>query len=284
MNSFKILNHAFPLLDDIRHRWILIIFCTLFGIVFINVFVPFNINRWSNDSGLTEFLRLSGFGIIAGIVLLVSQVVVRPATGQHCLRLYSFGLWFLCEMIVMSVCFLFYQSPSFAVDHFPMALLDSMKYTLPGIIIPYSLALSLISLIINRDRLSKLLNETGKVIFAHELLDFPDEKGVVRFSVASDHILYLEAADNYVIVYYLSDNKPVKHLLRSSMKNMEKLFSCFPVKRCHRSFMVNLQKIEFAEHGKSAGLIKISGVERQIPVSRKFFPEFRPYLNRLIPG
>ncbi|MEL7585899.1 MAG: LytTR family DNA-binding domain-containing protein [Prolixibacteraceae bacterium] len=283
MSSFKFLTQPFPFLDEIRHRWILIIFCTAFGIVFINVFVPFNINRWSNDSGLTEFLHLSGFGLIAGIVLLISQMLIRRVVQKKHFQIGSFMLWFLCELIMMAACFLFYQSPSFVASRFPRELLDSIKYTLPGILIPYSLALLLISLIYNRNRLNELRKDRSEVFSGQGMIDFPDEKGIVRFSVAGDHILYLEAADNYVIVYYLIDNRPAKQLLRSSMKNMEMLFSGFPVKRCHRSFMVNVQKIEFAEHGKSAGLIRISEVDRPIPVSRKFFSGFKPYLSRTIP-
>ncbi len=280
MNISRFLRQPFTILDDVRHRWILVIFCVVFGIIFINVFVPFNINRWSNDSGLKEFLHLSGFGLIAGLILIISQFFVRNIAGIRRYSVLTFVCWFLGEIFVMAISFLFYQSPETSVVRFLKDIPDSIKYTLPGILIPYSLGLLFISLITSKTKLIELKINANKPVFEHGLLDFPDEKGVVRFSVASDQILYIESADNYVIVFYLSGNKVVKQMLRTSIKNIEALFAGFPLKRCHRSFMVNLQKIEFVEHGKTNCSIKLSGVEKLIPVSRKFYPEFKSYIRR----
>lgn len=279
MSISRFLKQPFTILDEVRNRWILVIFCTGFGIIFINVFVPFNINRWSNDSGLKEFLHLSGFGLIAGLILIFSQFFARNMTGIRHYSLFTFGCWFLGEILAMATAFLFYQSPATGFSGFFSDLPDSIKFTLPGILIPYSLALLFISLIMSKTKLTELKISASKPVFIHGLLDFPDEKGIVRFSVASDQILYIESADNYVFVFYLSGNKVAKQILRSSMKNIEALFAGLPLKRCHRSFMVNLPKIEFVEHGKSNCFIKLSGVENLIPVSRKFYPEFRSFIK-----
>jgi len=115
--------------------------------------------------------------------------------------------------------------------------------------------------------------------FKPKLCDFPDEKGVIRFSIASDQILYFESADNYLIVYYLLNGKPAKQILRNSLKNIETLLSGSAMKRCHRSFMINLQKIEFVDYEKDFCRIKLIGVSELIPVSRKFYPEFKSYIK-----
>ncbi|MGV8091555.1 MAG: LytR/AlgR family response regulator transcription factor [Mangrovibacterium sp.] len=284
MNISKFLNQPFTLLDDARHRWTLILFCTGFGIIFINVFVPFNMNRWSNDSGFEEFLHLSGFGLIAGLILLVSQFFVRNITGIRHFNMLTFGCWFMGEMLMMAVSFLFYQSPGIHFSQLLKGIPESIKFTLPGILIPYSLSLLFISRIKSSIKLHELKIKADKPAFVHGLWDFPDEKGVVRFSLASDQILYMESADNYVIVFYLSKNKLEKQILRNSMKNIEALFSDFPLKRCHRSFMVNLQKIELMDHGKTNCFIKLSGCEKLIPVSRKFYPEFKSAIRPSVAG
>jgi DNA-binding LytR/AlgR family response regulator len=80
-----------------------------------------------------------------------------------------------------------------------------------------------------------------------------------------------------VFVYYLNGSKPEKQILRNSMKSIEKQFENSSFKRCHRSFMVNLQKIEFVDYGKSQCRVKLSGLEKFIPVSRKFYPGFRSF-------
>ncbi len=280
MKIRKFLNLSFPLLDEIRHRRILILFTVFFSIFFLNVFVPFNINSWNRDSGINEFLRLSGFGIIAGVVLTISQLGIRKLAGVNQFRVWTFALWFVCELLAMAVLFILYQSNGQINLHLILSeLTDSVKYTLLGILIPYSLVLLFIYPIIQKSKLHQL-NQTSVKLHAESMLwEFPDEKGIVRFSIASDKILYFESADNYLIVYYLDNGKQVKQILRNSLKNIEYLLKDSPMKRCHRSFMVNLQKIELVNYERAKCQIKLSGVTNFIPVSRKFYPEFQSYIR-----
>lgn len=69
-------------------------------------------------------------------------------------------------------------------------------------------------------------------------------------------------------------------MLRNSLKNIEQDFTDSPLKRCHRSYIVNLQKIEFVNYEKAKCNVKLFSVENIIPVSRKFYPEFKPYIKQ----
>ncbi len=284
MQIRNFLNRPFTLLDYTRHRWVLIVFCMVFCIVFINVFVPYNINRWSKDSGVGQFLRFSGFGIVAGFVLTVSQFGIRKLTGSRHLKVYTFVLWSLGEMLLLSVFFLFYQF-NWKLDHrqFLKDFAESFKYTFPGIVIAYSLALLLISQLIHKKEMEKLRgnrlsDERTKLQLNQELINFPDEKGTVRFSIAADQVLYIESADNYVIVNYLTGDKVSRQILRNSMKNTETIAGG-SFKRCHRSFLVNLRKIEFIDYGRNRCRIRLCGTETGIPVSRKFYPDFKQFAD-----
>ena len=280
MNIQHILNLPFVHLDNLRHRIILIVFTVVFSIFFLNVFVPFNINRWSEDSGIGLFIRLSGFGLIAGVVLSVSQLFIRKFSGVSHFRIWTFALWFCGELLVMAFLFVLYQSyPKIDFLQLLSEIPDSIRYTLLSIMIPYSLALLFISLIIQKSKLAALKETVLKPVFETALYDFPDEKGIVRFSIVSDQLLYFESADNYLMVYFLNNGKPTKQILRNSLKNIEVMFPGSSMKRCHRSFMINLQKIEFVDYEKAACRIKLTGVGELIPVSRKFYPEFKPYLK-----
>lgn len=280
MKIREILNLSFPLLTQVSHRWALILFTVFFSIFFLNVFVPFNINSWSRDSGIDEFLRLSGFGIIAGIVLTISQLVIRKWAGVNQFRVWTFAAWFACELLVMAVLFILYQSNGRISLHLILSeLTDSVKYTLLGIFIPYSLVLLFIFQIIQKSNLTQLRQKAVKLNAETTLLEFPDEKGIVRFSISSDKILYFESADNYLIIYYLDSGNQKKQILRNSLKNIEALLKNSPMKRCHRSFMVNLQKIELVNYAKAKCQIKLSGADSFIPVSRKFYPEFQSYIR-----
>lgn len=280
MQIRRLLNLPFIQLDNLRHRYILIVITVIFSIFFLNVFVPFNINRWRNDSGLEQFLRLSGFGIIGGIVLSVSQLLIRKISGVDHFRVWTFTLWFIGELLVMATLFVVYQS-NHEIGFFQLIkeVPDSIRYTLLSILIPYSLALLFISLTIQKNRFSELKEHTANPTFEPKLFDFPDEKGAVRFSIAPDQILYFESADNYLIIYYLLNGKPARQLLRNSLKSIEALLVSSTMKRCHRSFMINLQKIEFVDYERASCRIKLVGVSELIPVSRKFYPEFKSFLK-----
>jgi hypothetical protein len=280
MKYKELLIQPFILLDRIEHRWLLIAFCTFFGIFFVNVFVPFNMNNWNNDSGLNQVVRLSGFGIIAGFILLISQFGIRRITGMKHFNTGTFTLWLTGELLFMAVFFLLYQSSwDISVNQFIDEIPDSLKYTMLSILIPYSLSLLFIAQIIHQTKLSQLKIKADQSTFETGLINFSDEKGIIRFSVSLEQMLYLESADNYVILFYKTGNKPAKQILRNSMKNIEGLLVNSPMKRCHRSFMVNLNQIEFVDYEKTTCRIKLSGVENLIPVSRKFYPEIKPYIH-----
>lgn len=279
MKIRTLLNLSFPLLDLPRYRWILILFSTSFSIFFVNVFVPFNINSWNNDSGWDQFIRLSGFGLIAGAVLVFSQFGLRRLAGVNRFSLGTFLLWFIGELLLMAVLFIFYQSHwEVSVNRFLSDIPDGFRFTLLGVIIPYSLSLLFISQLIQKKKLSQLKIKADKSGFEEDLISFKDEKGVLRFSIAGEQILYVESADNYVIIYFLNGSRQGRHMLRNSMKNIEGLLVDSPLKRCHRSFMVNLQKIERVEYEKNTCRIRLTGVDTFIPVSRKFYPDFKPYI------
>ncbi len=282
MNISGLCRQPFTLLDAPRHRWILVLFCTGFGIVFVNVFVPFNINRWSNDSGWKEFATLSGFGLIAGFILVVSQFFIRKWLGVRYFTILTFACWFFCEMLVMALAFLLYQSPGSSPERFVREIPSSIRLTFPGILIPYGLALLFLSLLAYREKLKELKSKAVAISREPELFNFSDEKGVVRFSVAREHVLYLESADNYVIIFHMNGNKPARQILRNSMKNIEKQSGDF-LKRCHRSYMVNPLKIDFIEHARGSCSVKLQGVEFLIPVSRKFYPDFKLDLAKQTP-
>ena len=278
MKIRQFFNQPFPFLDSGRHRWILILFSLAFGIFFINVFIPFNINRWNKDSGFDEFIRLSGFGFIAAMVLLVSQFGLRKLFRMKHFQIWTFALWVSVELFLMAACFIFYQSRwDISVNSFVKDIPGSFKYTLLGVLIPYSLVILFLSQVIQKSKLSQLAEKTNNSGFEPGLINFPDEKGTVRFSISGEQILYLESADNYVIIYFLSNGKPAKQILRNSMKNIEELFLNSPLKRCHRSFMVNLRKIEFVDYEKSKCRVKLVDTENFIPVSRKFYPAFKTF-------
>ncbi len=278
MEKVAFFNRSFTLLDKPKYRWMLILFITGFSIFFINVFVPFNINSWYNDSGIQQFIRLSGFGIFGGLILVLSQFAVRNVFGVKSFNVGTFILWAIGELFLMTVFFVIYDNVwSSNFSRFLIIFPDTLRYTSLGILIPYSLALLFIAQVIKIKEVRELKRKSDLAQRNDELLDFIDEKGIVRFSVSVSQLLYFESADNYVFIYYILKNEIEKGIIRNSMKNVEKLVEGLSIIRCHRSFMINLKKIEFVDYKKSNCKIKLLECDTLIPVSRKYFPMFKPY-------
>ena len=279
MNLKSLYNKPFSLLDQSGHRWILILVVVIFTVFFLNVFVPFNSNQWHNDSGIVQFLQFSGFALIGGLTLIITQFGVRSFLAIKSMTTGFFALWVLGEIALVVVGFTLYESllaGSFSSFFSLIGLI--FKYTLLSISIPYSIALLYISYRIRISEIGELRNKTERAVT--DLLDLSDEKGVIRFSVSVDQLLYFESADNYVFVYYFQNGKPEKGILRNSLKNVEILVDGLSIIRCHRSFMVNLEKIEFVNYEKAKCQVKLQNIDTFIPVSRKYFPMFRPYLSK----
>ena len=76
------------------------------------------------------------------------------------------------------------------------------------------------------------------------MIPFYDDKGILKFSIKKENLLYLESAENYVNICYLNKGKISKYLLRDTLKKIEESFAGTEIIRCHRSYMVNFEKVK----------------------------------------
>ena len=75
------------------------------------------------------------------------------------------------------------------------------------------------------------------------ILQFKDENDRVDFTIPLDQFLFIKAANNYVEVNYLEGEDVKKYLLRNSIRNMEQQLTSASIKRCHRSYIVNMDQV-----------------------------------------
>ncbi len=267
----KWFNKELHLLDKKRDRYLLIVIILLFSIIFLNVFVPFNINRWYSDSGFIQFLRLSGYGVIVAITLLFTQFPLRKIFHIRTFQVKSFILWLGIEISLISLIYIFlYGNP---LGNFMNELTFSLKYTLLGIFLPYSLSLLLIHYRNQHIELKSLKIRVSQPGIPASI-GFKDEKEKIRFSVLLKDLLLLESADNYVYVYYLSAGKPHRKILRNSLRNLEDKLKPHSLVRCHRSFIVNKENVEMVQKERKKFFLSLRGTDRLIPVSTKYSAEF----------
>lgn len=266
------LNRPFVLLDTLSQRLRFVIINGLFVILFINIFKPFNIDRWFDIPGRWEPLFYSSFGLISILVVGLSQFAIKPFFGPSISKVAGFLAWTLGEIVLLTVIF----NLLFAIDNpnfsdFKREFGFTFRYTIlvAGLAYTFSILINRILLIPQKTSgVDRIKLDTQGV-----LIPFHDENGNFKFSVKEDCILYIEAADNYVIINLLDGDKIQKQMLRNSLKNLETTMRSFGIVRCHRSFMVRSSIITQVKKEPKRYLLILSNGQK-IPASLPFYDNF----------
>jgi len=230
----------------------LIILTALFALVFINIYAPFGVETWYNVTKW-ELLAYSSLVILTGVlVVVISRILMYWLSKKYTLFLWHYLIWVFAEVLFMAVFYtlfekLFLHDVRFVGDIFQA----SIKNTALVILLPYSILwlyfswrekkIQLIQLTENRP-----LSETSK-----NMLPFHDEKGELRFSIKLENFIYLESADNYVNIYYLDKDKTARFTLRNNIKRLEESLKQTRIIRCHRSYMVNFDRVKILRKDKN---------------------------------
>jgi hypothetical protein len=81
--------------------------------------------------------------------------------------------------------------------------------------------------------------------------------------------LYAESDGNYVIFYLIRDNLVKKEIIRNSINSIEQQLSHIPYFfRTHRAFIVNLKKVRSKQGNTLGYIIRLTGPDIKLPVSR----------------
>lgn len=88
--------------------------------------------------------------------------------------------------------------------------------------------------------------------------------------LGTDALYFIESSDNYSTVFYEKHGKLQKELLRSSLTRLESQISSENIVRCHRSFIVNLDKVEKVTGNAQGYKLHLKSPELLVPVARKY--------------
>jgi DNA-binding LytR/AlgR family response regulator len=229
----------------------LVLFTAAFALFFINVYEPFGVNVWFKITRW-QLLFYSSLITLTGVLIVVaSRIIMYYLSRRLSLNYWQYFLWVLVEVLLMALFFTLYirlilHDERFLPDIFKL----SIQNTALLLLLPYSISWLYFSwkdknLAIAQMTQGQPLPDTSKL-----MVPFNDEKGILRFSVKMENLLYLEASDNYVSIYYLNKEKITRFLLRNTLKNMEEDLKGTELVRCHRSYMVNCDKVRVIRREK----------------------------------
>jgi hypothetical protein len=262
----RFFNIPFPYLDKLRYRLLHVLIILVFSILFIIIFEPFGISDWIRYPPWVKKLGLASIGMGIALAIAFSQLVIRTFIPIKVFKISHFILWILSEILAVSLIetFIFADYSKVFLHEF----LISLRFVSIGLVLPY--AFSILVLILLHQKHILAVTKPGTPLEDTDLIHFRDEREQVKFSVRKSYILYIESSDNYVTIFYSPDGQIKKDMVRSSMKKMENQLTPYGLIRCHRSFIVNLENVQWIKKKGRHYQIKMKNCDLIIPVSRGY--------------
>jgi len=250
----------------------LIIFTAAFALVFITIYAPFGIELKYKVTRLGLLLYSSLIILTGVLVVVVSRIIMYHRCKRRQINHFQYIFWSLAEVFFMALFYALYEKFFLMDERLIEDLLKvSIQNTALVLLLPYSVLWLYFSWKDKKLLLEDLVNGKPILDMAKNMIPFYDEKGGLRLSVKMENLLYIEATDNYVTICYLNKEKVNRFLLRNTLKRMEEVFSNAAVIRCHRSFMVNFDKVKVIRKDKDGLMLELDvPVLVNLPVSKTY--------------
>jgi hypothetical protein len=257
-----------------------IIFTALFALLFINLFQPFGSRSWYPDISDTKYFVFSSLIILTGmLVVVVSRVILIICSKKRSLYYWHYSIWILCEIIAMAIFYTLFSIliPKDGINREVTEIFERSLYnTALVLLLPYTITWLYLSWK-DKSRLLEIIEqENSQNKQTKTLIAFHDEKGDLKISIMLENLLYIESADNYATIFYINKQSRSHYMIRNSLKWMEEnLIKDTPLVRCHRSFIVNLDKVKILKKEKSGIMLELDAENSpDIPVSKTYYQSF----------
>ncbi len=280
MNT-NILHQAYPFKSSLKSHGLQAFYFGLFIFIFLVIFQPFGLQQYQNPN---KTPILAGYGLLTSICMMGSNLLFSflfPAWYSR--KTWTVGkniLYVLWVFFLIGICNWLYSSAIIFGEYSLYTLFIFQALTLVIGIFPITIS----TFIIYFKRLKEALKDAQSLnqnihtqqSSDKQILQIPSQNKSEQVHLALDKLHYIKAIENYVEI----GTDTEKIIVRNTLKAIEQSLSDYPqIKRCHRSYLVNLHHIaSFSGNAQGLSLqFKTEGLE-EIPVSRAFVPEIKANL------
>lgn len=247
--------------------------------LFLIIFQPFGTESFHHPY---KYLLLFPYAIIFGTVFFISNLYISRLTNWN---ISSELLKILIILFSGSILSYFYNS----------LFISKVKLSLEnyGYMLLYSLAVGIpISAIYILSRYIYLKNNHENIArnIAANLTDIPENSKATKLTIqannteviiSTEDVLCIQSMENYCTLYFLDNNQVKKRLLRISLSNILQQTETDLIKKCHRSYIVNLEKVKNIKGNAQGYKLILQELDFNIPVSRSFISVIIPQLEQL---
>ncbi|NVO19059.1 MAG: LytTR family transcriptional regulator [Bacteroidetes bacterium] len=250
----------------------LVLLTAAFALAFINIYQPFGVNVWFDLSPWQLLLYSSLITLTGVMVVVISRIIMYYRCKRNPINYWQYLGWVLVEVVSMAM---FYSVYIKFILHdtrfFPNLLKLSIQNTALLLLLPYSVLWLYFSWRDKKIMIDEMSQGLQSPDSSKLMAIFEDEKGVMRFSVKMENLLYIEASDNYVSIFYMDKEKITRFMLRNTLKNLEESLKGTDIIRCHRRFMVNCDLVKVIRREKDGIKLELGIREAQdLPVTKTY--------------
>lgn len=259
----------------------LIFFTTVYSLIFINIFRPFNSEDWIPGINTFNYFLYSSLMVLIGLTLIsISRIIMHFFVKKISIGYLEYLIWILGEITILAAFYIFIAHKVGFIDNYIQqnpglvyweATFEIFRKAVANttwmLLIPYVISF----LYLYNEHLIKKLAENTEENKENNVIQFKDEKDEVRFSITSDKVVFIESSDNYCIIKYLNNDKISDFVLRSSLKRLANELIDTPIQRCHRSYMINLEHVASLKKGNSDISFEFDVPNvKEIPISKSY--------------
>lgn len=288
MSLFNIFLQPYPLWDNNWRKFYSITGISIFIFLFLFVFRPFGLSQLEIPS---ETNVLTGYVLVILLIILLLQFVlpffISTVFNEERWKVYKEILYTLIIVLCIGIGIMMYSA---MLGLFPVTLSSFTWFeiiTMLVTLIPITLIVLLKQNYLFRKNVKegfalteKLYRKTRISPFEQTLVLFTSEQQDDNLKVESADIYYITGADNFIEVHIKQQDQIKKVLLRSTLRNAQqslKRFSNFY--RCHRSYIINLDKVQSVSGNSQGFKLVLADTEKSIPVSRTLTREVTQRLS-----
>ena len=246
-------------------------FTAFFSLFFILVSIPFSHNIWFELKASGAFILSLAFYLASLGCIIVSKRVMYLTRFSLEMNYLQYFLWNLGEIVlicILYVGFTLWGNREGIIDTSGITTLRLFEgafiYSFLCVAIPYIIA-GMFFAIIDKNKTIRLMNthdvvtdEVPEPGHDSRKVTLYDNSGVMKLSVSLDNLFYIESDDNYVMVWYTDNSGALKkYMIRCRLKTIEASFQGSSLVRCHRKYIVNLDKVRILRKEKEGYFLEL---------------------------
>ena len=259
----------------------LIYFTTIYYLIFINLFRPFNSESWIPGINSFNYFLYSSLMVLIGLVLIsINRMIMYAFVKRISIGYLEYIIWIFGEITILAGFYIFISHKVGFIDNYIEqntglvyweAIFEIFRKAIANttwmLLIPYIISF----LYLYNEHLVRMISNQTDEKQEKNIIQFKDEKDEVRFTIASEKVVYIESADNYCVIKYINNDKISDFVLRNSLKRLSSELENSSIQRCHRSYMINFEHIASLKKDNSEISFEFDIPNiKEIPISKSY--------------